>query len=272
MIDGKERERHRRSRKAEGFTLVGLLIVLAIIGLASVAVSTVASLAKRRMAEQQLLYVGAQYRQAILAYAAATPPGAAVYPRALADLLKDPRFATTRRYLRELYADPISGADDWVLVTGADGGIVGLHSRSTKTPLKVDGFHPPFQAFAHRGSYTEWVFGAENEFPIAQVGADVAVRPLGVNLVRRADLPIRDDRGPVRRSHQAHAGARRQRGQPGSPRGAGGRGDTCGSSAGARAHTDARLECRQAVPGCPRGCTGGVSHQCYPGAGVEEGE
>jgi type II secretory pathway pseudopilin PulG len=48
--------------------MLGLLILVAIVGLASAVTATVSSMAKRRSAEEQLLYVGAQYRAAIQMY------------------------------------------------------------------------------------------------------------------------------------------------------------------------------------------------------------
>jgi prepilin-type N-terminal cleavage/methylation domain-containing protein len=158
----------RRRETNRGFTLIGLLIVVAVIGLASVATTTVSSLAQRRLREEQLLYVGEQYRRAIQLYYEATPPGHGRYPRELGDLLKDPRFVQTRRHLRELYVDPMTARNDWKVVMAPEGGIMGVRSISQQRPVKLAHFSPPFQAFAHRRTYSEWPFYFAGSGPLPE--------------------------------------------------------------------------------------------------------
>src|SRR5581483_11645664 len=63
--------------------------------------------AAKREKETQLLFVGNEYRKAITRYYLA---GKNQYPRALEDLLKDPRQPGVVRYMRRLYPDPLTGA------------------------------------------------------------------------------------------------------------------------------------------------------------------
>jgi len=146
-----------RSR-TRGFGLIALLIAVAIVALAGAVTATVSSLARRREAEDQLLYVGDQYRRAIEAYVESTPAGQTPYPQQLEDLLKDPRYPGVRRYLRSLYVDPMTGRVDWVTIPAPTGGIMGLHSASDRPPIKLEQFSPPYQAFAHRATYVDWTF------------------------------------------------------------------------------------------------------------------
>lgn len=141
-----------------GFGLIALLIAVAILALASAVTATVSSLVRRREAEDQLLYVGDQYRKAIEAYVESTPTGQTPYPQQLADLLKDPRYPGVRRYLRTLYVDPMTGRDDWVTVPAPTGGVMGVHSASDRSPIKLEQFAAPYQAFAHRATYVDWTF------------------------------------------------------------------------------------------------------------------
>ena len=153
---------HRRAGASRagtrGFGLIALLIAVAILALASAVTATVSSLARRREAERQLLYVGDQYRRAIQAYVEATPSGQSPYPMQLQDLLKDPRYPGVKRYLRSLYPDPLTGRSDWVLVPAPTGGVMGVHSASDRPPIKLDQFAAPYQGFAHRATYVEWTF------------------------------------------------------------------------------------------------------------------
>lgn len=143
-----------------GFTLLGLLIVVSILMVASAATMTSISLMTRRQAEDQLLLVGAQYSKAFQRYVEATPVGHKRFPTSLHDLLKDPRYAEPRRYLREVYPDPITGKADWVLIATPEGGIQGLHSNATGTPIKQQRFiRPHEQAFAGAADYQSWQFG-----------------------------------------------------------------------------------------------------------------
>jgi type II secretory pathway pseudopilin PulG len=148
----------RVSIRSRGFAFVALMIAIAIIGLASAAAASLASMTRRRDAEERLLYVGDQYRRAIEAYAAATPIGQPRYPAQLSDLLKDPRYPGTRRYLRSLTPDPITDRDDWIVIMAPEGGIMGLHSASTRLPVKRAGFDVPYETFDGRTSYTSWGF------------------------------------------------------------------------------------------------------------------
>jgi hypothetical protein len=102
-----------------------------------------------------LLFAGHQYRQAIARYYLAGPRQ---YPRALADLLKDPRRPGTERYLRRLYPDPLTGGSEWGLVRGPDGGIQGVYSLSKDRPLKSAGFRPRDRELLGASSYTDWKF------------------------------------------------------------------------------------------------------------------
>jgi type II secretory pathway pseudopilin PulG len=137
-----------------GFTYLTVLVVVAVLGGGLALVGEVWHTVAMREREAELLYVGDQYRRAIGRYYLNGPRQ---YPRALEDLLKDPRRPGTERYLRRLYPDPITGKE-WGLLKAPDGGILGIHSQSSDAPLKNAGFRVRDQAFEGALKYSDWQF------------------------------------------------------------------------------------------------------------------
>jgi type II secretory pathway pseudopilin PulG len=116
------------------------------------------SIAAQRDKEQELLFIGAQYRAALRSYRQAQIRGGLrEYPASLEDLLKDNRFPGTRRHLRRLYRDPMTGTTEWGVVRVA-GRIIGVHSLSEGTPLKQAGFDIDDAEFEGAETYADWVF------------------------------------------------------------------------------------------------------------------
>lgn len=144
-----------------GFTYLGLIILVAIIGLAATAALQVGAIAQRREAEQELLQIGREYYDALVRYSNATPPGQSNLPASVHDLLVDPRFPDLRHHLRKLAIDPLTGNNEWGLVYGVStsgSGIVGFYSLSEARPIKIDNFDTIFAAFKDKTSYRDWVF------------------------------------------------------------------------------------------------------------------
>jgi type II secretory pathway pseudopilin PulG len=164
-----------------GFTYVGLLIAVALAGVALAAAGTLWSTTAKRDKEVELLFVGDQFRRAIGSYYEGTP-GAKRYPLKLEDLLEDKRLAVTRRHLRQIYADPMTGQPDWVLERLPDGAIVGVHSRADGKPMKVANFAPGDESFADAASYREWVFAYAPRGGAGAVKPAAPVPPGGASL------------------------------------------------------------------------------------------
>lgn len=141
-----------------GFSYLGLMILIAIMGVGLAATGEIWATSRQRERESQLLYVGEQYRRALDRYYRNSPVGAPRYPQQLAELLRDPRFPDTRRYLRRLYPDPVTGKAEWGLVKGPAGEIVGIYSLSEAEPLKKAGFGLQDRGFEGKTKYAEWVF------------------------------------------------------------------------------------------------------------------
>jgi type II secretory pathway pseudopilin PulG len=144
---------HNQSR---GFTYLGILLAVAFIGTGLAVVGQLWSVAARRADEQQLLFVGHSFRNAIASYYRAGPDRQ--YPQSLEELLLDTRTPLPLRHLRKIYFDPITRQQDWELVTLADGAIIGVASRSEATPLKRANFEPQDSAFEGATCYCEWRF------------------------------------------------------------------------------------------------------------------
>jgi hypothetical protein len=138
---------------------VGVLLLLALIGLASALTVSVGALLQQRSNEEELLFVGAQFANAFRSYTDATPAGQRPHPAKLEELLRDPRYPGIKRHLRRLYVDPITGTQEWGLIAAPGGGLMGVHSLSQKAPIKVAGFDPPFIALGDKTKYSEWHFG-----------------------------------------------------------------------------------------------------------------
>jgi len=137
-----------------GFTYLGLLVTVVVIGLMLTVVSRVWSVTEQRERETQLLFVGDQFRAAIGSYFASGRQ----YPLSLDDLLDDKRSPIPRRHLRRLYFDPMTGATDWTLVTAPTGGIMGVASKSMLTPIKRTGFSTDDASFEANDCYCTWQF------------------------------------------------------------------------------------------------------------------
>lgn len=148
----------RRGRPERGFTYIGLLIAIAIIGAALALVGQVWSTQAQREREVELLYRGDAIRAAIGAYLLQSPGGARQFPQQLQDLVLDTRWPQTKRYLRRIYEDPITGAADWTLIRAADGGIMGVASSSKGTPIKAKGFSFADASFEDAKCYCDWQF------------------------------------------------------------------------------------------------------------------
>jgi type II secretory pathway pseudopilin PulG len=141
-----------------GFTYIGLLIMLVIIGVTLASAGVVWHTAVQRDKERELLFAGDQFRQAIGRYYIATDGPAKQYPLTLDDLLRDPRQPSTVRHLRKLYVDPITGSAEWGLLKGRDDRIVGVFSLSEQRPLKQGNFRGADQIFAEKEKYSDWQF------------------------------------------------------------------------------------------------------------------
>lgn len=142
---------------SSGFTYIGLLIFIALMGIALAGTGVIWHTETRREKERELLFVGDQFRRAIGLYYERSI-GAKQFPKALTDLLLDRRYPNTQRYLRRIYADPVGGTLEWGLVTGPEGRIVGVHSLSEAEPLKRAGFPLKYEEFEGKARYSEWRF------------------------------------------------------------------------------------------------------------------
>lgn len=160
-------------RRNRGFTYLTALFIVAILGGGLALVGEMWETAARREKEAELLFVGHQYRSAIARYYLSGPQRQ--YPRALEDLLKDARMPQTRRYLRRLYADPLSGKAEWGLVKAPDGGILGVHSLSEEAPFKRAGFKRRDASFAGVQKYSDWKF--IHAAPVQPAAAKPAPKP-----------------------------------------------------------------------------------------------
>jgi type II secretory pathway pseudopilin PulG len=140
-----------------GLVLLGVLLLLVLTGLAALVGAEVWATAVQREREEQLLFVGDQYRRAIESYWVASPGPVKTLPKTLDDLLKDDRFPMPVRHLRRLYRDPLDAQAPWGIVKiGA--GIAGVFSTSEAVPLKRSGFPDIYVNFEGAKGYNHWRF------------------------------------------------------------------------------------------------------------------
>src|SRR5579859_2226849 len=140
-----------------GFTYLGVLVIVALMGFGLAAFGELYSHAAQREKERELLFVGDQFRNAIESYYNKSP-GAKVYPKKLEDLLEDKRFPMPQHHLRRVYNDPMTGKADWALVDAPGGGFMGVHSVSEQTPIKSGDFSANDASLEDAENYTKWMF------------------------------------------------------------------------------------------------------------------
>ncbi len=146
----------RRRIRTRGYTYIGLLFFVFLTGMGLAVAGHWWHMEVKREREQELLFVGEQFRKAIASYYAITA-GKPQYPQSLDDLIEDKRHPAPLRHLRRLYRDPMTGEAEWELIKEHDR-IVGVSSRSREKPIKTAGFPERYQEFASAPSYAEWRF------------------------------------------------------------------------------------------------------------------
>jgi type II secretory pathway pseudopilin PulG len=147
-------ERHRQ----RGFGWLFVLIMLAVTSATGALVAQRWSDQMSREKERLLLRVGNAYAQALAEYRASSPGSDKRYPQTLEQLVLDDRFVGKRRHLRTLYADPITGQPDWVLLRDARGDITGVRSRSEKQPWVRVAQRLDFTDLPAAERYADWAF------------------------------------------------------------------------------------------------------------------
>ncbi len=142
-----------RRQRSPGLVMLTLLIALMLASIALLAGLDVWALQRQRQQEDELLFVGNQYRQAIERYYLA---GRSL-PMSIDDLLEDKRFPVPMHHLRRAYPDPITGRNDWELLRDGTG-IYGIHSKSDGVPVKHADFPGRYAFFDRAQTYADWQF------------------------------------------------------------------------------------------------------------------
>jgi len=178
-VPKKKKQILRCAQNDRGFTYLTILFVIAFMGIGLALTGEVWQTVAAREKESQLLYAGHQYRRAIERYYLG---GLQQYPRSLEDLLKDPRKPNTVRYLRKLYADPVTGSAEWGVVKTPDGtGVMGVYSQSEAKPLKTAAFAVVDQTFEGATKYSDWKFvyqpTAQQQVPVQSLQQPGAANP-----------------------------------------------------------------------------------------------
>jgi type II secretory pathway pseudopilin PulG len=147
------------SDRGRGFTYLGLMFIVVVLSMTATMASVVWSTVQQRANEQELLFIGRQFQAAIERYGQRNVGTEGRYPRRLEELLRDARTIQIERHLRRLYIDPMTGQAEWGLLRLADGGIVGVHSLSSRAPMEA-GVAAAALGFSQATSYRDWRFVA----------------------------------------------------------------------------------------------------------------
>ena len=122
-------------KSASGFAYIALLASLAILMMALTSASESIAQNAKREREQQLFFVGEQFRNAIGSYYENSSQATKQYPKTLESLLKDNRSINPDRHLRQIYNDPITDDVFWGLVKNEQQQIIGVFSTSSEEVL-----------------------------------------------------------------------------------------------------------------------------------------
>ena len=147
------------ARRNGGFIYIGLLIGLAVIGIGLGAISEVWTQSRQREKEQELLFIGDQFRFAITNFYQQSPAAARRFPLTLDELLEDNRNPDKpARHLRRLYTDPMTQSTRWGEIRLPGGQLVGVYSESSDKPLKTAEFALRNKDFVDKEHYFDWTF------------------------------------------------------------------------------------------------------------------
>jgi len=151
------------------------MIAVTIIGVALSEIAIIWHTAQQREREQQLLYVGNQFRLAIGRYynVGASVGAAGEFPQSLDDLLRDPRLVGVTRHLRKIYYDPLTRNQHWGLIKNQAGRITGVYSLSDEHPIKQSDFPMPDKGFDGKEKYSQWTFIYNPKSKHAKLGSHI---------------------------------------------------------------------------------------------------
>lgn len=164
-----------RNLDRRGFTYLTALLLVMLMGIMLSAVGQSWKTIMQREREEELIFRGLQYRDALTRWYKSHGVKQATPLRELKFLVEDPLSLTTVRHLRRLYTDPITGKE-WSVIADPNKGISGVYSPSTKKPLKKGGFPDDLADFAGKSTYADWKFvynqkpSDPNKNPVAKGG------------------------------------------------------------------------------------------------------
>lgn len=112
-----------------GFGYIAVLFIALILAIFSGVTYEQLNTVLRRDKENEWLFVGNQYQQAVASYYNNSPNGLKALPKSIDDLVNDKRFLKTQHHLRKPFADPITGGN-WLLISNGQGEIKGVVSSA----------------------------------------------------------------------------------------------------------------------------------------------
>jgi type II secretory pathway pseudopilin PulG len=144
------------SYKQKGFTYIGLLVIMAVMLMVMGAASGVWHTVMQQEKEQELLFIGHEFRVAIRQYYIKS---GSKFPPSLDALVEiDDASGKKAHFLRKIYLDPMTNNTQWGIVAGQGGGLAGVYSLSEEKPLKVNGFADIDATFSNAEKYSDWKF------------------------------------------------------------------------------------------------------------------
>jgi len=178
-----------------GFTYLAVLFAVAIIGAVLGSTAVVWHAQVQRDKEQELLFIGHAFRNAISTYYEQSPGANKQYPKKLEDLLEDKRHTRLTRHLRKIFVDPMTGSKEWGLVKGPGDSIMGVHSLSDRKPIKIGNFDEADREFRSAVTYADWKF--EHVAPAQPATPTPTGQPPGATPVSPGATPPASEPNPV---------------------------------------------------------------------------
>lgn len=144
--------------RTNGFTLIWVVIAIAVIATALAVTGSVWDMEVRRSREQAMIRNAMQYVYAIEDYYQKSPGSVPQLPVDEKQLILDARFVGVVRHLRKMYPDPTNGGAPFRFLRDMNDRIVGVASDSDGEPVRktlwTDGVH----TLPAAERYREWKF------------------------------------------------------------------------------------------------------------------